>query len=53
MLRYSLDDAATADRIEAAVERTLEDGFRTGDIAEEGCKTVGTSEMGDAVAERI
>jgi 3-isopropylmalate dehydrogenase len=53
MLRYSLDDAATADRIEAAVEKALEDGFRTGDIAEEGCKTVGTSAMGDAVAERI
>ena len=53
MLRYSLNDAATADRIEAAVEKALEDGFRTGDIAEEGCKTVSTSEMGDAVAERI
>ncbi|MEX2243039.1 MAG: 3-isopropylmalate dehydrogenase [Fimbriimonadaceae bacterium] len=53
MLRYSLDDAATADRIEAAVEKALEDGFRTGDIAEEGCKTVGTSEMGDAVAARL
>jgi 3-isopropylmalate dehydrogenase len=53
MLRYSLDDPATADRIEAAVEKALEDGFRTGDIAEDGCKTVGTSEMGDAVAARI
>ncbi len=53
MLRYSLDDAGNADRIEAAVERALEDGFRTGDIAEEGCRMVGTAEMGDAVVARI
>ena len=53
MLRHSLDDPATADRIEAAVEKALDDGFRTGDIAEEGCKTVSTSEMGDAVTDRL
>ncbi len=53
MLRYSLDDGPTADRIEVAVEKALEDGFRTGDIAEEGCRLVGTAEMGDAVVARI
>ena len=53
MLRYSLGDGPTADRIEAAVEKALEDGFRTGDIAEECCKLVGTSGMGEAVVERV
>jgi 3-isopropylmalate dehydrogenase len=53
MLRFSLGDSATADRIEAAVESALVDGFRTGDIREEGCKLVGTAEMGDAVANRL
>jgi len=49
MLRYSFDDMKTADRINAAVRKVLADGYRTGDIAEPGCKTVGTSQMGDAV----
>ena len=53
MLRYSLGDGATADRIERAVEVSLEDGYRTADIAEEGCRLVGTREMGGAVAERL
>jgi 3-isopropylmalate dehydrogenase len=49
MLRYSLDEAAAADAIEAAVEKVLEDGVRTPDIYTEGSKKVGTVEMGDAV----
>lgn len=53
MLRYSLDDSANADRIENAVEKTLEDGLRTSDIQEEGTELVNTSEMGDAVAARL
>jgi 3-isopropylmalate dehydrogenase len=53
MLRYSLGDGATADRIENAVEKALTDGYRTGDIKEDGCKLVSTSEMGDAVSERL
>ena len=53
MLRFSLDDGATADRIETAVEKTLEDGLRTSDIFEDGTDLVTTAEMGDAVAERI
>jgi 3-isopropylmalate dehydrogenase len=53
MLRYSLGDGATADRIEGAVEKALTDGYRTGDIKEDGCKLVSTSEMGDAVAARL
>lgn len=53
MLRFSLGDGKTADRIDCAVERALEDGLRTADIAEDGCETLGTRAMGDAVAERV
>ncbi|MSQ55486.1 MAG: 3-isopropylmalate dehydrogenase [Betaproteobacteria bacterium] len=49
MLRYSLDHAAAADRIEAAVGRVLQDGLRTADIHTEGTRKLGTQEMGDAV----
>jgi len=49
MLRYSLDAAAAADRIEAAVGRVLHDGLRTADIYTDGMRKVGTEEMGDAV----
>jgi 3-isopropylmalate dehydrogenase len=45
MLRYSLDMAAEADRIEAAVARALAGGARTADIG----GTTTTSAMGDAV----
>ena len=49
LLRYSLDEEVAADAIEAAVEKVLNDGYRTPDIATEGSRRVGTSEMGDAV----
>lgn len=49
MLRYSLNDAANADRIEVAVNSVLDQGLRTADIYSEGMKKVSTSEMGDAV----
>jgi len=49
MLRYSLARPAEADRIEAAVRKVLRDGLRTADIYTEGCRKVGTREMGDAV----
>jgi 3-isopropylmalate dehydrogenase len=53
MLRYSFADAAAADRINAAVRKVLAQGYRTADIAQPGCMTVGCSQMGDAVAEAI
>ena len=53
MLRYSFDDMKSADRINAAVRKVLADGYRTGDIAQPGCKTVGTSQMGDAIVAAI
>ena len=49
MLRYSLQQAQAADRIESAVQQVLASGYRTPDIASEGTRKVGTREMGDAV----
>jgi 3-isopropylmalate dehydrogenase len=53
MLRYSLNQAATADKIEAAVEAVLAQGLRTPDIYSEGTTKVGTTEMGDAVVKAL
>jgi 3-isopropylmalate dehydrogenase len=53
MLRYSLDKAAQADRIEAAVKTVLAQGLRTADIFEAGTTKVGTSQMGDAVIKAL
>ena len=53
MLRYSFDMDKEADAIEAAVQQVLTDGYRTGDIYSEGCKKVGTMEMGDLIAALI
>ncbi|MFT7414440.1 MAG: 3-isopropylmalate dehydrogenase [Methylophagaceae bacterium] len=49
MLRYTLNKAEMADRIELAVSKVLDKGFRTADIYSVGMTKVGTSEMGDAV----
>ncbi|MDE7229246.1 MAG: 3-isopropylmalate dehydrogenase, partial [Oscillospiraceae bacterium] len=53
MIRYSFKMAKEADAVEAAVNKTLEDGFRTGDIMSDGMKLVSCSEMGDKIVERI
>ena len=49
LLRYSFGDEARAQQIEAAVQKVLEQGWRTGDIFEAGTQLVGCAEMGDAV----
>ena len=49
MLRFSLNQEAAAARIEAAVQKVLEQGLRTVDIWSEGTTKVSTAEMGDAV----
>jgi 3-isopropylmalate dehydrogenase len=56
MLRFSLNQAEAADRIEAAVKKVLAQGLRTPDIYGDGQSTnsaslvkVGTEQMGDAV----
>ena len=49
-LRYSFDQGAEADRLEAAVAKVLEDGVRTADLlGEEGVEPVSTEGMGSAV----
>jgi 3-isopropylmalate dehydrogenase len=53
MLRYSLEQAEAADRIEAAVKKVLAQGLRTPDIYSAGTTRVGTREMGDAVVKAL
>jgi len=48
-LRYSFSLGAIADRIDAAIAHVLDQGLRTADIAQEGCRTIGTREMGEAI----
>ncbi len=51
MLRYSFGMVEAADALDAAVEKTLNAGYRTGDIYQgtDGEKKVNTKEMGDAI----
>ncbi len=53
MLRYTFarEDAALA--IEQAVEKTIADGYRTGDIWSDGTQKVNTREMGDLITARL
>lgn len=53
MLRYSFDMKEEADTIEKAVNHALDKGYRTQDIMSEGCKLVGTKEMGEAIVQEI
>jgi 3-isopropylmalate dehydrogenase len=53
LLRHSLDLGEAADAIEGAVADVLEAGIRTADIARDKRRAVGTTDMGDAVVERI
>jgi 3-isopropylmalate dehydrogenase len=55
MLRYSFGMIEAADAIDAAVEKTLNDGYRTGDIYQghEGEKKVNTAEIGAAIIARL
>jgi 3-isopropylmalate dehydrogenase len=53
MLRFAFGLAQEADMIESAVEKTLSEGLRTGDIFTAGCRRVGTREMGAAILEKI
>jgi 3-isopropylmalate dehydrogenase len=49
LLRYSLNEDTAAQAIESAVERVLDQGLRTVDIAGEGDGILGTAAMGSAV----
>ncbi len=49
MFRYSFEMPDAADAIETAIQRVLEQGYRTADIVQSGGAAVSTSQMGDAV----
>jgi len=58
LLRWSLGRADAADAIEAAVGRALDDGWRTGDLADasnpdDGLVVVGTTALATAVIDRL
>jgi 3-isopropylmalate dehydrogenase len=53
MLRYSFKQETAARAIEQAVNAVLAEGYRTADIMTEGCKQVGTREMGALVRARL
>ncbi len=53
MLRYSLNQGGTAERLEKAVSTVLDQGYRTADIYTDGTQKVSTSEMGDAVLKAL
>ena len=52
-LRYSFDRAKEADLIDKAIAATLDKALRTADIKSDGCKLVGTREMGDAIIAEV
>lgn len=52
-LRYSCDMVAEADMLDKAIAGVLEDGLRTADIMQPGMTRVSTSEMGNAILERL
>jgi len=53
MLRFTLNQPESADRVETAVRHVLQQGLRTADIWSDGTRKVGTREMGDAVVAAI
>jgi 3-isopropylmalate dehydrogenase len=53
LLRHALGLDAEATAIETAVDRALDNGYRTADIRQDGTKTVGTLEMTDAILKEL
>ena len=53
LLRYSLNEEKAAQAIEAAIDKTLEDGYRTPDLFKEGCKKISTTEATEIICARI
>ena len=52
-LRYSFEMVDLADQLETAIAGVLNEGLRTGDIMQEGCTSLSTSEMGAAIIARL
>ena len=52
-LKYSLDLDKEADLLDQAVQKVLDEGFRTKDIISPGKKILSTSDMGDAIISKL
>jgi 3-isopropylmalate dehydrogenase len=53
MLRYSFNLQKEADDIESAIEKVLDNGYRTPDIMTENSKRIGTKEMAERLCSAI
>jgi len=53
LLEYSLKADTASATIQEAVSRVLDQGYRTPDIEQPGTRLVGTSRMGDLIAEAV
>jgi 3-isopropylmalate dehydrogenase len=53
LLRYSLGLTQEAEAIEAAVQQSINEGYRTEDLQEPGKKVLGTKEMGQQIIAQI
>jgi 3-isopropylmalate dehydrogenase len=53
LLRYGLNQAIAAEKLEQSVFKILDMGYRTGDIMSDGMKRVGCREMGAALVEAL
>jgi 3-isopropylmalate dehydrogenase len=53
MLKHTFNMAGKAQKIEDAILKTLEEGYRTGDIMGEDCELVKCDEMGKLIIESI
>jgi len=53
MLRLGLHQGAAADDLEAAVDRVLAAGWRTGDLASDTATVLGCRAMGDRLLEAL
>jgi 3-isopropylmalate dehydrogenase len=53
MLRYSFDLGTEANMVEQAAQNVLNEGYRTGDIMQDGCTEVSTEEMGTKLLKEL
>lgn len=53
MMRYGLNEPEAANRMEQAVLKVLDAGYRTGDIMSPSMKPVGCQEMGEALVQAL
>jgi len=53
LLRIGLKQEAAAADLEAAVDRVLASGLRTGDLMAEGCTLLGCRAMGEALLQAL